>query len=189
MSGGLTGFRSRVSGWLVPTRRPEQCRGAHGTLAGVLKVESEKLVVERSAAPISTPTAARKAKPARAGLISRRAAGHTKNERPKPESIVESVTSIFAPAPTIPKRPVDGRPYTVDSRASGGGRIEQGCDSQKPLVENKHVSCESQCRGPRLASKNRRPKPESSVEPATPTLGLTPAMTDRFGAQSGSMPW
>jgi len=40
-----------------------------------------------------------------------------KNERAKPESHVESVTSICALPPTIPKIPLDIRPYTVDRDA------------------------------------------------------------------------
>ena len=42
-----------------------------------------------------------------------------KNERAKPESHVESATSIFALVPTIPKKPVESAPYTVERRGLG----------------------------------------------------------------------
>ena len=44
-----------------------------------------------------------------------RAGGHTYKSQPsKPESHVESVTSIFPSPPTMPKKVTDSRPYTVD---------------------------------------------------------------------------
>ena len=67
--------------------------------------------------------------------VEKAAGGVYKSGSPKPESHVESGTSIFTLHPTMPKKALDSRPYTVDTGTlhrqplSGG---ERGAAPNKP---------------------------------------------------------
>ena len=91
--GSVVGLRPALAGSHV---------GADSALAGVLnvkeRVDSRLYTVDREARPAHG------------------------NGRPKPESHVESATSILALPPTIPRNPVDSRPYTVDG---GWARLQK----------------------------------------------------------------
>ena len=92
-----------------------------------------KISVERSAALICRPTVARlcNAKPTRVwNYITSASGGIRKNEREKRECRVESATSISGLPPTVPKKPVGGRPYGGDK---GLGRANE---NERPKPES-----------------------------------------------------
>ncbi len=101
-----------------------------------------------------------------------------KNVRPNPESNVESVTSIFALLPTIPKGKRGG-PAGGSMRALGlrdWRRVGQAAPLQSPYM------------GAGEADKNERPKPESHVESITSTFAAHPTIPKTRAADAQPEP-
>jgi len=159
-------------------------------------VDSKRLLVGRSAALACTPTVARpcEAEPKGVRPYISAGGGTHKNERAKPECLVQSVTSISALVPTIPKKQVDSRRRAAERQAfclhmlcvlptvhRALGSPGRPCDRKILCLTSSRRGTTIHAVAPypvyRLLSTGfQPPKPESDVESATSILALPPTI-------------